>query len=362
MLDVAVKHALPNFQLDVSFAAQSAGITVVFGESGAGKTTLVNILSGLTRPTEGRIVVGGRVLLDTQLGTDLSPDQRRIGYVFQDGRLFPHFRVAKNLTYGYGRRRRRTERRITFDQVVNLLGLSELLERRVTGLSGGERQRVAIGRALLTSPTLLLLDEPLANLDLPRRRAIIPFIERLRDELAIPIVYITHDQDELIRLADTVVLLDHGRTVASGGLENTLSRLDLGGLTGGIDAGAVFSVSVAGHDDAFGLTKLNFDGGELVVSRLAIPHGTRLRIRVRARDVALALEKPRDISTLNVLSGKIIEMSSGSGPQVDILIDVGKPLWARVTRKSTADLALAPGKLVYALIKSVAFDRFVEQS
>ena len=360
MLEVAVRHTIPGFQLDASFAAESVGITVVFGVSGAGKTTLVNILSGLTTPAEGRIVVSGRVLLDTQSGINLRPDQRAIGYVFQDGRLFPHFRVAKNLTYGYGRRRR-TQRRITLDQVVNLLGLNELLTRRVAGLSGGERQRVAIGRALLTSPNLLLLDEPLANLDLPRRRDIIPFIERVRDELAIPIVYVTHDQDELIRLADSVVLLDQGRTVASGGLEDTLSQLDLGGLTGGIDAGAVFGVSVASHDDTFGLTKLDFDGGELVVSRLDIRPGARLRIRVRARDVALALEKPRDISTLNVLSGRIIELASGNGPHVDVLVDVGKPLWARVTRKSAADLALAPKKPVYALIKSVAFDRFVDQ-
>ena len=361
MIEAAVKHTLPNFQLDASFATDSVGITVVFGDSGAGKTTLVNILSGLVTPHEGRIVLANRVLLDTRTRTNLSPNQRGIGYVFQDGRLFPHLRVAKNLTYGYGRRRR-NERRITFDQVVDLLSLTDLLNRRVAGLSGGERQRVAIGRALLSSPNLLLFDEPLANLDLPRRRQIIPFIERLRDQLKIPIVYVTHDQDELIRLADSVVLLDHGRMAASGALEPMLSRLDLGGLTGGIDAGAVFSVTVEAHDDVYGLTKLIFDGGDLVVARLNIDPGGRLRIRVRARDVTLALERPRDISTLNVLSGKIIEISQGNGPQVDVLIDVGKPLWARVTRKSASDLALAPEKHVYALIKSVAFDRFVDQA
>ena len=361
MLDIATKHAVPGFNLDVKFATEDIGITVVFGSSGAGKTTLINIIGGLETPADGgRIVVNGRVLLDTEAGINVAPEQRGIGYVFQDGRLFPHLKVAQNLGYGYGRRRQ-NERRITFDQVVDLLGLNELLARRVMGLSGGERQRVAIGRALLASPSLLLFDEPLANLDMPRRRDIIPFIERLRDDLAIPIIYVTHDQDELIRLADTVVLLDRGQAVAFGGLEDMLSRFELAGLTGGVDAGAVFSVSVAAHDDDYGLTKLSFDGGELVVARLNVAAGTRLRIRVRARDVTLALEKPRDISTLNVLAGKIVEIAQSEGPQADVLIDVGRPLWARVTRKSTADLGLTAGKEVFALIKSVAFDRFVDQ-
>ena len=358
MLQVSVKHSHPGFHLNAEFATESVGITAVFGASGAGKTTLVNLIGGLTKPESGRIVLDDQILFDAETGTNLSPEHRGIGCVFQDGRLFPHLRVAQNLSYGYGRRRRR-ERRITFDQIVDLLGIEGILNRRVAGLSGGERQRVAIGRALLTSPRLMLFDEPLANLDLARRRDIIPFIERLRDELGIPIVYVTHDQDELIRLANTVLLLDRGRTAAFGGLEEMLCRFELAELTGGIDAGAVFDVSVAGHDNSYDLTKLSFERGELLVSRLDLRIGAHLRIRVRARDVTLALEKPRDISTLNVLSGKITRIAKNNGgPQTDILLDVGRPLWARITRKSAAELALTTGKPVYALIKSVAFDRF----
>ena len=359
MLEVALKCGIGDFTLDAAFATDSVGITTVFGASGSGKTTLINLIAGLISPSAGRIVAGGRVLVDTDRGIDLPPERRGIGYVFQDGRLFPHLRVAGNLGYGL-RRRRRDHRVIAMDQVVNLLGLEDLLERRVAGLSGGERQRVAIGRALLTCPDLLLLDEPLAQLDLSRRRDIVPFIERLRDEMGIPIVYVTHDQDELIRLSDDVLLLDRGRGVAFGNLERLMIRLDLAGLTGGLDAGAVVSVNVASHDDAFGLSTLAFAGGELVVSRLGLAVGTSLRIRVRARDVALALEAPRDISTLNVLAGRIVELRPGAGSQTDVLLDVGAPLWARVTRKSAAELALARDKPVYALIKSVAFDRFVD--
>ncbi len=359
MLEIALKYGIADFTLEVAFATDSVGITTVFGASGSGKTTLVNLIAGLVTPDAGRIVANGRVLVDAEKGINLQPDRRGIGYVFQDGRLLPHLRVAGNLKYGL-RRRRRDRRMIALDQVVGLLGLENLLERRVAGLSGGERQRVAIGRALLTSPDLLLLDEPLAKLDLPRRRDIVPFIERLRDEMGIPIVYVTHDEDELIRLSDDVVLLDRGRSVAFGELEQLMIRLDLGSLTGGLDAGAVVSVAVASHDDIYGLSTLTFDGGELVVSRLELAVGTSLRIRVRARDVTLALEAPRDISTLNVLSGKIVALAPAAGPQTDVLIDVGAPLWARVTRKSAAELALTPGKPIYALIKSVAFDRFVD--
>ena len=360
MLDVAVEYRIGDFALDVKFATDSVGVTTVFGASGSGKTTLINLIAGLVRPSGGRVVANGRVLMDTNRGIDLPPERRGIGYVFQDGRLFPHLGVAANLRYGL-RRRHGDRRPLAVDQVVDLLGLETLLERRVAGLSGGERQRVAIGRALLTAPDLLLLDEPLANLDLARRRDIVPFIERLRDEMGIPIVYVTHDQDELIRLSNNVLLLDDGQGIAFGELEQLMIRLDLASLTGGLDAGAVFGVVVASHDETYGLSTLTFNGGELVVSRLDLSVGTHLRIRVRARDVTLALEAPRDISTLNVLSGTIVSVAPATGPQTDILIDVGRPLWARVTRKSATDLELASGKTVYALIKSVAFDRFVDR-
>jgi molybdate transport system ATP-binding protein len=363
MLEVDVRRAFPGFSLDLTFSAGSGGITALFGRSGAGKTTVVNMLAGLDRPDDGRIALNGEVLFESASGIDVPPERRRLGYVFQDDRLFPHLSVQRNLVYGQALVPA-AERRIDYDRVVELLGLAPLLARRTQRLSGGEKQRVQIGRALLTSPRLLLMDEPLANLDAARRREILPFVESLRDELGMPVVYVSHNMEEIIRLADTVVLLSDGDAVAVGPVEEVMSRLDLRPLTGRYEAGAVLTTTVAGHDAEHQLTRLEFPGGALMVSRLDLDPGTRLRVRVRARDVALAVEPPSGISILNVIAATVTQVGAEEGPQVDVLLDAGEDigrarsiLWARITRRSAHELGLVPGKRVYALIKAVAIDR-----
>ena len=361
MLQVRAARSLGDFRLDVAFEAPTAGIVALFGKSGAGKTTLVSMLAGLLKPARGRISLGDTVLFDSAAGIDLPPERRRVGYVFQDGLLFPHLNVRANLLYGF-RRAPADDRFIRLDKVVELLGLAPLLGRRPAGLSGGEKQRVAIGRALLANPRLLLMDEPLSSLDASRKEEILPFIEQLRDELRLPIVYVSHDMSEIVRLADTLVLVSEGRVAAVGPVDEVFGRLDLRPLTGRYEAGAILQAEVAGHDEASGLTQLIFPGGSLWVARLGLPPATRLRLRLRARDVALALAPPRDTSILNILAGTITEIGGDEGPQVDVKLALGAPpgvmaIWARVTARSARDLDLRVGRRAYALIKAVAIDR-----
>jgi len=361
MISVDVEKRLGAFQLAIRFEAPAAGITALFGRSGAGKTSLVNILAGLLRPDRGRIAIGDDVLFCAAAGIDRRPNRRRLGYVFQEGRLFPHYSVRGNLTYGMKRGGAR-DPSLTLDSVVELLKLGPLLERRPHDLSGGEKQRVAIGRALLANPNLLLMDEPLASLDLAHRAEILPFIERLRDEMRIPIVYVSHAMEEIVRLADTLVLVSEGRVAAQGPVEEITSRLDLRSLTGRYEAGAVIRASVAGRDLVFGLSELAFPGGRLRVPDLGFPLGTPVRARIRARDVALALQPPQGLSILNVFAGRVIEIAEDQSAMVDIRLDIGKPgrpvpLWARITRRSAHELRLAVETPVYALVKSVALDR-----
>ncbi len=355
MLEVDVRRRFGDFALDVCFSVEPGGITALFGRSGAGKTSVVNLIAGLVRPEAGRITLDGRVLFDSGTGVDLPPERRRVGYVFQEGRLFPHLSVAGNLAYGM-RRTSKPERRIGFDHVVDLLGLRPFLERRPADLSGGEKQRVAIGRALLMSPRVLLMDEPLASLDAPRKNEILPFVERLRDQLKLAIVYVSHHMEEIVRLADTVVLLSDGRVAAVGPLDEVMSRLDLRPLTGRFEAGSVLTASVEAHDDAFGLTHLSFNGGRLCVRRIDLAVGETLRVRVRARDVSIALKRPEDISILNVFRGTVAEIATDGGLQADVLVDVGSPLWARISNKSVYELGLKIGTPVYALVKAMAID------
>lgn len=357
MLEVAVRKRLGSFELDAAFTAPAGGVTALFGRSGAGKTSVVNAIAGLLRPDWGRIRVGGVTFFDRDAGIHMPVTQRRIGYVFQDARLFPHMSVRDNLLYGW-RRVPAAERRIAFDPVVDLLGLAALLRRRPRHLSGGERQRVALGRALLAQPRVLLMDEPLASLDAPRKAEIIPYIERLRDELGLPIVLVSHAVEEVVRLATTVVLLDQGRVAAAGPVGEIMGRLDLEGLTGLHDAGAVLDCRVAAHHEGHGLTTLDFPGGQLRVPRLGLALGTRLQVRIHARDVILALRPPEQLSVQNVLPGRIREIGAVAEAFVEVQIDLGgSTLIARVTRRAALDLALAPGMPVYALVKSVAFDR-----
>jgi len=356
MLELTARKQLGSFAIDAALACETDGIVALFGRSGTGKTSLINMLAGLIRPDAGRIAINGRVLFDSDTGIDLPPDQRRLGYVFQEGRLFPHLSVRGNLTYGL-KRVAAAERRIGLDHVVPLLGLERLIERRPRELSGGEKQRVALGRALLANPRLLLMDEPLAALDQPRKDEVLPFIERLRDELAIPIIYVSHSMQEIVRLADTLVLVSDGRVVDAGSLDSMTSRLDLRPLTGRYEAGAVITARVESHDERYGLTSLSFPGGELTVSGLELARGSEIRLRIRARDVALAVEPPQGTSILNMLPAVIRDIGEEAGPQVDVLLDVGEAtLWARITARSLHSLGLTMGSRVYALIKSVAID------
>jgi len=361
VIEVDIEKRLGSFELAAQFATPAAGITAIFGRSGSGKTSVVNALAGLLRPDRGTIKVGDEILFSSEAGIDRPPEQRRLGYVFQDSLIFPHYSVHGNLRYGM-KRGPAVDPALSFDAVVELLRLEPLLERRTRDLSGGEKQRVAIGRALLAAPRLLLMDEPLASLDLAHRAEILPFIEQLRDRMRMPIVYVSHAMEEIVRLADTLVLMSEGRVAAVGPVEELSSRLDLRPLTGRFEAGAVIRASVAGNDLVFGLSELAFPGGRLRVPHLGLPLGTPVRARIRARDVSLALAPPPGISILNVFAGRIVEIAEDSGPMVDVRLDIGTaqrpvPLWARITRRSTHELALAVGKPVYALVKSVALDR-----
>jgi len=358
MLEVALRKDQGGFKLDAEFSCPAQGIVALFGRSGAGKTTLVNALAGLVRPDAGRIAVQGEVLFDSARGIDLPPERRRLGYVFQEGRLFPHYSVRGNLEYGL-KRAPRGDRRIELDRVVDLLGIEPLLARRPRDLSGGEKQRVALGRALLANPRLLLMDEPLASLDQPRKEEALPFIERLRAELGVPVVYVTHAMEEIVRLADTMVLVDDGRIAAVGPVEDVTANLELRPLTGRYEAGAALAVEVAGHDAEDGLTELAFSAGRLTVPALDLAVGRQLRVRIRARDVALALQPPVDASFLNVLPATIAELGEDGGAMLDLRLDLGgASLWARVSQRSRRQLGLAVGKPVYALVKAVAIDRY----
>ncbi len=355
-LALDIKHRQGHFSLDAAFETQG-GLTALFGRSGSGKTSIVNIIAGLIRPDAGRVSVGGIDLLDTARGLFVPRHKRRVGYVFQEGRLFPHLTVRQNLLYGRWFAPSGERRDGDLDRVVDLLGIAALLPRRPGRLSGGEKQRVAIGRALLADPRILLMDEPLASLDDARKAEIYPYIERLRDEARIPIVYVSHSVAEVARLASTVVLLADGKVAAAGPTAEVMQRLDLMPHTQREDAGALIEATVIGHDERFGLTELASRAGTWRLSRFDAPAGSRIRLLVRARDVMLATSPPADISALNVLAGTVSGIALGDGT-ADIRIDCnGETLIARLTRYSVDRLALAPGKPVYALIKSVSLDR-----
>jgi molybdate transport system ATP-binding protein len=352
-LSVDVRHRFGGFQLDARFTGR-AGVTALFGRSGSGKTSLVNVIAGLVRPEHGRIDVDGRVLVDTAAGLFVPRHRRRIGYVFQEARLFPHLGVRGNLLYGrwfVGGPRRRDD----FDRVVAMLGVGHLLDRRPAALSGGERQRVAIGRALLSAPQILLMDEPLASLDQARKAEILPYIERLRDEAGVPIVYVSHAIDEVARLAGTVVLLGEGRVLASGPPDRVLARVDLEPLAGGEEAGAVLDGRVLVPDDGYGLAILATAAGGVSVPAAGLAAGAAVRLRIRARDVMLATRRPEGISALNVLEGRVAAIGAAHGAAVDVQVDCsGRLLVARITRRSAAQLALEPGMPVFAVVKSVS--------
>jgi molybdate transport system ATP-binding protein len=357
MLEVDVRHRFSNFELDVHFQS-GRGLTALFGRSGSGKTSVVNAIAGLIRPERGRIFVDGSALLDTERKLYVPTHRRRIGYVFQEGRLFPHLTVRQNLLFGRWFSPRRERRSAPFDDVVDLLGIAPLLDRRPGRLSGGEQQRVAIGRALLASPRLLLMDEPLASLDTRRKDEILPYLERLRDEAIVPIVYVSHSVAEVARLATTIVVLSDGKVRAAGPVQEVMGRAELYPLTGRFEAGAVLAVRVAAHDERWRLTELSGDFGKLLVPRLEASLGTALRVRIRARDVILAANQPDGISALNVLPARVERLVSIEEGALEVQLRLGSErLLARVTKRSGEALGLIPGREVFAVIKTVAIDR-----
>ncbi len=357
-VDVALTKNLPGFALDVAFANE-AGVTALFGRSGSGKSLTLAMIAGLTRPGGGHVRVGATTLVDTAARADVPMHRRRVGLVFQDSHLFPHLTVRQNLMFGRWFAPKGDtpgERAIGFDPVVETLGIAALVGRRPGGLSGGERQRVAIGRALLACPRLLLFDEPLASLDRQRKREILPLIERLGDEFAIPIVYVTHALEEVVRLASTVVVLEHGRVTGMGDPASVFGP-DRVAEDRRFGRASVLTAVVGAEDDGYGLTALHHPAGTLWLAGGAGAAGRPVRALVHATDVTLAPGETGPISTRSTLRGSIVAIEhDGPLAAVELALEGGGALVALVTRRAMDDLALGVGSKVNALIKTVALD------
>ncbi|MEP1611641.1 MAG: molybdenum ABC transporter ATP-binding protein [Roseobacter sp.] len=353
-LKVSLRYQRGAFALDAQFEAPK-GITVLYGRSGSGKTTLVNAVAGLIQPMSGHVSADGWCMFDSTSGVNLPPHRRRIGYIFQEGRLFPHLSVRQNLKYGEWFAPKSTPRG-DITRIVEMLGIGPLLERRPTGLSGGEKQRVAIGRALLANPRLILADEPLAALDDGRKAEILPYFERLRDELEVPIIYVSHAQAEVTRLATTLVVLENGKVACYGNAPDVLSDPNVTPL-GAAAAGVLLQAHVrAQHED--GITEVTAGGLSLLMPKVAYPVGTELRIRIKAQDVMLATEKPHSISALNVFPATITALRLGQGPGAMAQVKAGENLFlARITQRSLKELGLVEGSQVYAVLKAVSIPR-----
>ena len=346
-----------NFSLDVDLQLPGRGVSALFGVSGSGKTTCLRAIAGLERAPGGYLQVNDAVWQDDARGIFLPAHQRMLGYVFQEASLFAHLDIRRNLEYGM-RRVPASAHKVDKRHVLELLGIVALQDRMPDRLSGGERQRVAIARALLTSPQLLLMDEPLAGLDLARKQEILPYLERLRDELDIPMLYVSHVPDEVAHLADHLVVLEQGRVLASAPLSETLARIDLP-IRLGEDAGVVLVGEVAERDAHWHLAHIAFPGGHLWVRDSGVPIGQRVRVRILARDISLALATHSDSSILNVLPATVEQIADDTHPALALvrLSAGGVPLVARVTRRSAANLNLHPGQNLWAQIKAVALVR-----
>ncbi len=355
-LQINVRLPYPDFQLEVDLDLPGRGVTALFGPSGSGKTSLLRCVAGLERPAQGLLNINGEVWQDSRQQLFLPPHKRSLGYVFQEASLFDHLSVRGNLEYGL-KRVPPSQRRIDFDQALALLGIEHLLERLPARLSGGERQRIGIARALLTSPRLLLLDEPLAALDPQRKQEILPYLERLHDELDMPILYVSHSPDEVARLADHLVLLDKGRVQDSGPVGELLARLDLP-LAQNEDAGVMLQAQVSGHDADYQLLQLNLTGcpTPLRVAHPPLPGGKPMRLKVHARDVSLSLAKPEHSSILNLLPVTVHSQRQADNPaHVLVRLELaGQPLLARITRYSRDQLGLHEGQQLWAQVKAVA--------
>ncbi|MGO4916623.1 molybdenum ABC transporter ATP-binding protein [Pseudogemmobacter sp. W21_MBD1_M6] len=353
-VSVQLKHAFAGFTLDVAFEAP-AGVTALFGRSGSGKTTVINAVSGLLRPDQGRVAVDDLLLFDSATRRNLPVHRRRLGYVFQEARLFPHLSVRQNLLYG--RRFAPKGDGVALERVVEMLGIGPLLPRRPGALSGGEKQRVAIGRALLARPRLLLMDEPLAALDEARKAEILPYLERLRDQTDIPILYVSHSMAEVARLATTLVVMEAGRVLRAGPTNALLSAPEAAQGFGLREAGAVIIARIAAQEED-GLTRLETSAGAILLPRVEAPLGSTLRIRIHAHDVILSRTRPQGLSALNILPAVVTEVRLGDGPGALVQLRAGDDLMlARVTRRSAQALDLRAGSDCFAIVKSVSVSR-----
>lgn len=349
MLELNFTQRLGDHTLKVNAQLPARGITAIFGVSGAGKTSLINAIGGLTQPQEGRIVLNDRLLSDAASGLNLPPEKRRIGYVFQDARLFPHYRVKGNLEYGMAK-----SMRPQFNPLVALLGIGELLSRFPASLSGGEKQRVAIGRALLTAPEILLMDEPLASLDLPRKRELLPYLQKLAGQVNIPILYVSHSLDEIIQLADNVLVLDNGEVKALGALEKVWASSAMRRWLPRAEQSTVLKVQVLEQHPHYAMTALSLGDQHIWVSRIDAPQKTPLRIRIQAADVSLILQPPVNSTIRNVIPAQVAGLLEIDG-QVEVRLLVGQSeMWARITPWARDELMIKPGMWLYAQIKSVA--------
>lgn len=349
MLSLNFMQQQGDHVLEVDLQIPAKGITAIFGVSGAGKTSLINAISGLTQPQRGRIQLHDRLLFDAEQKIALPPEKRRIGYVFQDARLFPHYRVRGNLQYGMA-----PKMKAQFDSLVSLLGLEALLPRFPLSLSGGEKQRVAIGRALLTSPDMLLLDEPLASLDLPRKRELMPYLQKLAKQVDIPMLYVSHSLEEILQLADNVLVLDAGKVKAFGPLERVWSSSAMRPWLPVSELTSVLRVQVLEQHPDYPMTALSLGDQHIWVSRVNQPVKTPLRIRIASADVSLALQPPQHSSIRNILPAQVVELLE-VGDQVEVKLRIGiSELWARITPWARDELGIRPEQWLYAQIKSVS--------
>ncbi len=353
-IDARFRITHNDFTLDVDLQLPGHGVSALFGASGSGKTTFLRAIAGLERAPGGYLSVNNAVWQDDSCGLFVPTHQRPLGYVFQEASLFPHLSIRANLEYGM-RRVPAAARKVSLEHAVELLGIAPLLGRMPDRLSGGEKQRVAIARALATSPRILLMDEPLAALDLKRKHEILPYLERLHDELDIPVLYVSHAPDEVARLADHLVVLEQGRALASGALNETLARLDLP-IRLGEDAGVVLEGEIAEIDAEWHLARVDFAGGSLWVRDSGVPLGRHVRVRILARDISIALASHTDSSILNILPATVEQLADDAHPALALvrLNASGVPLVARITRRSATRLQLCPGQAVWAQIKAVA--------
>ncbi|MFA6232855.1 MAG: molybdenum ABC transporter ATP-binding protein [Bacteroidota bacterium] len=350
-IDARFHIAIGDFTMDVDLNIPARGITALSGPSGCGKTTLLRAIAGLDHHRNGYCRVGETLWQDDDVF--VPPHRRALGFVFQESSLLEHLTVRRNLEYGASRVPR-SERTIAMESVIEFLRIGPLLERRPDRLSGGERQRVAIGRALAVSPKILLMDEPLTGLDTASKQELLPYLESLHDELEIPVLYVTHTLTEIARMADHLVLMEAGRIVETGALQDMFTRLDLPTARGS-EAASIIEAVVAGHDEQFHLTRLDFAGGEFKVPGMQLRVGDRLRLRIAARDVSLTLERQSRTSILNIFPAMVDGISEEEQGQSTVRLLVGGvPVLARVTKKSVVDLGLQPGSEVFAQVKSVS--------